>query len=425
MDFTKHYFNEEEPIEEKWGDIISQGPTGALKAVGQRAGVAALNVLRGITGKTKDMVFEPGWLKVLKPVSQKKYLGAMKEYSDWKNKKSKLGPKKNFSVVDIKNGVQGKYTGDDLISLLAKYDPNMKRVNMDSEIPPRMTIYTLNNKGKVVFFDLPIGKDGKKRYYAIGLDNKAERAFTLIHAMRFQDYAMEAGEEGEKVEKKKREKKEPTASDKGLLKHKYEVPKDQYNKLIPKVPKLKLAASYEYPMNLLDMFEEEILNEKDVKVAKNSSGAWATYSPKQTSKQWAANDLKPGNNYIAVDEKGNASEEIQKQLDADIKKKYPSEEDKPEGNQTSQDDKGELYNDLKDSLDTAYPPSKVKPSEKTKSGWIFRLKGGGVIYVYETNDGRHMVAFDDKAKPIIDKKDLINKYKLEVSDEIPEEESPE
>jgi len=427
MNFSNHYFREEQ-VNEKLSDIISKGPTGAIKAVTQRAGQGALNVLRGATGRMKTAVFEPGWLKVLRPTNQANYKKSIDIYSNWKNKKTKLGPKQNFSVVDVKNGKLGTYSKDDFIDLLGRYDAKVKstEINMDANIPPRITVYMLSNKGKVIFFDLPVGEDGKKRYYAMGLDNKAERAFTLIHGMRFEDFIMDPSEEADTGDKE-----EPkTAAKRGTLKFKYEVPPDQYKKLIPKAP-IKLAASYEYP-SLLDIFEEDVLHEKALEV----DGKKAVMTKNGEWYRLTAKGKKPYNtpistfkdNLIAVNSKGEPDEALQGELDKEIAKYKEAEGDR--GTEDKKDttvgnEEGSLYADLKDEIDINNPPSKVKPSQITKNGWRFMLKNGGIVFIYQTTDDKNMIGFDDKAKKVVDAKDLINKYKLKISKETPETESPE
>ncbi|MFW6172945.1 MAG: hypothetical protein ACOC5T_04305, partial [Elusimicrobiota bacterium] len=142
MNFEKHYFTEEQ-VDEKIGDVAKDitraGLGGIAKATAKGAGRKALNVLKGITGRTKEIAFEPNWLKALKPINFETYKQTIRKYANWKNAKAKLGPKKRFEVKDIRDGVLGDFSGDDFEDILAKYDPSMKRVNMDAEIPPVIT----------------------------------------------------------------------------------------------------------------------------------------------------------------------------------------------------------------------------------------------------------------------------------------------
>ena len=210
MNFTNHYFNEENLEEGPIADIASAGAGTVAKAVGKGIGRKIANVVRGMTGRMKTIAFEPGWLKVLRPVNQVNYKKARDMYANWKNKKTKLGPKQNFSVTDVRDGRLGEFSKDKFTDLLKRYDAKVPAdtINMDAELPPRMKVFMINNKGKVIFFDLPVGDDGKKRYYAMGLDNRAERAFTLIHGMRFDDFVMDPSEEAgsEAAEQKEKEK---------------------------------------------------------------------------------------------------------------------------------------------------------------------------------------------------------------------------
>jgi spore germination protein YaaH len=58
-------------------------------------------------------------------------------------------------------------------------------------------------------------------------------------------------------------------------------------------------------------------------------------------------------------------------------------------------------------------PSRVKTTDKVQYGWRYSLKNGGIIFVYERKDGKYMIAYDDRAKRVVEKKNLINKYGLE------------
>lgn len=427
MNFTKHYF-EQEPIQEgPVADVIAGGPGTALKAGAKGIGRAIANVARGATGRTKTIAFEPNWLKIMKPVPVATYKDLINKYANWKTQKTKLGSKKNFTIVDNRDGRLGEYSKDKFLDLLAKFDPKMTNVQMDAEIPPRMHVYIYNNKGKAVFFDLPMDEGGKKRTYAVGLDNKAERAFRQVHGMPFQDYELVTG-------KNEKEEEEPkTAKEKGLMKFQYEVPKDQYNKLIPKSGAKLAIAAKESTFSLLDIFEEDVLGEKALEVDGKKAvtigpkGEWYRLTSK--NKMLYNTPISSFKNVIAVNKKGEPDEDLQAELDKEIKiqikNKEPEDTENKEQKPTEEDGNGKLYVELQDELDSKTPPSEVKPSEKTKSGWRFVLKNGGIIFIYQTTDNKNMIGFDEKAKKVVDSKDLINKYKLEVSTKNPEVESPE
>jgi hypothetical protein len=116
-------------------------------------------------------------------------------------------------------------------------------------------------------------------------------------------------------------------------------------------------------------------------------------------------------NAVAVDAKGKPNTEAQKKLAKNIKKK-------PE-------DLGKLYQDLKDVLKDNTLPTKINPTKNTRSGFQYFLKNGGIIYLYEKTNGKYMIGFDMKSKQIVDDKNLINKYNLEVVTDEDENESPE
>ena len=320
MNFNNYYFNEEQ---------IEEGPLNIATKIGRAAGAGIgrgiANKVRGALGRMKNIAFNPQWLKVLRPTNQINYKKAMDIYTSWRNKKTKLGPKQNYSVVDIANGVFGEFsksgtgnlltkTGrdtekqaayDKLIDILKKYDSAVPtdNINMDAEIPFRITVYQLNNGGKIIFFDLPLGEDGKKRYYAMGLDNKSERAFSLIHGMRFEDFIMKPEDEG-----KPAETKQP------VLK-KFEVKKQEYDKI---VPKLRLAASNNSldklnqlseanikTYNLIDMIKK-VLKEanKEIYIFKNKKdNKWYDASSPASNMKYGTSEIKtkdPEKEYIAV-----------------------------------------------------------------------------------------------------------------------------
>jgi len=418
MNFTKHYFSEENLKEGPIADVASASVGTVAKAVAKGVGRKIANIARGATGRTKTIAFEPNWLKIMKPVSVATYKDLINKYANWKTQKAKLGPKKNFTITDNRDGRLGEFSKDKFKDILAKFDPKMENIVDDAEIPMRMHVYIYNNGGKAIFMDMPMDKAGKEREYAVGLDNKAERAFRQVHGMPFQDYELVTG----KVEDKKNEPK--TAAQQGVLKHKYEVPKDQYKKLIPQ-PGVKFAlTTAESTFSLLDIFEEDVFEEKALNVDGKKAvtigkdGEW--YRLTALNKKLYNTPISSFKNVIAVDKTGKPNKDLQKELDKDIEKEPPeATKDKEE------DGKGKLFIDLQDELDTKILPSKVKPSEKTKNGWRFLLKNGGIIFIYQTTDGKNMIGFDDKAKKVVDAKDLINKYKLEVSTETPEVESPE
>jgi len=429
MNFGKHYFKEE-IVDEKISDVVSDitkaGVGGVAKAAAKGVGRSIANVARGLTGRTKTIAFEPNWLKVLKPVDQKTYQTTQNTYANWKTQKTKLGTKKNFSVNDNKDAVLGDFSGDQFQDLLIKYDPSMKDIDMDSNIPPKMSVYILSNGGKVLFFNLPVGEDGRKRRFAMGLDNKAERAFRLIHGIPFEDYSLKQGDEAESekdVEKKKRES----------FPYRYEIEKSKFDKIAPQLgAKFKINASND-SYSLFDLFNEEILQEKTKYIFKKD-GKWISASSSKGN-PFEYEKLDPKDQYVAVmtnapvgsikiaktlEKDGNLQREIDKIIKDNKNKPEENKEDnQPEKKKFSAADEkefGELYVIISDDLDSE--PIQVKPSKRIKYGWSFPLSNDGKLVVYQTVDGKNKIAFDEIAKKIVDKYKLIQKFGL--TEETPE-----
>ena len=426
MNFQKHYFREEK-LEEKISDVVSDvGGAGAgkiAKAAAKGVGRGIANIARGALGRTKEMAFEPNWLKVLKPIDQKTYQSALKQYANWKSQKTKLGPKKKIEIKDLRDGVLGDFSGDDFVDILAKYDSSMKNIDMESEIKPQISIYLLNNGGKVIFMNLPVGEDGKKRKFAMGLDNKGERIFRLIHGMTFQDFSLRGDEEAVAEKDKGKE----------TLKYKYEIDDKEFERLAPdegeKFVRFKLADSNQ-SFSLLDMFTEEVLGEgQTVKYLIKKDDKWMIATdaeekefndPNPKHKYWAVKGSEVGLDRAPLRKADAKDKELQKELDDWIKKetggdnKIEKTEDNPDEKKKSYDkadvkEFGELALDLKDELQTT--PNVVKPDDKIQYGWRYLLKNGGVIFVYQSKeDEKNYIKYDDKARQVVKDKGLVTKY---------------
>lgn len=410
MNFNTHYFNEEN-VEEK----ISVGSV--AKAAVKGIGRSIANVARGATGRTKTVTFEPGWLKIMKPVDLATYKDLINKYANWKTQKSKLGPKKNFSITDNRDGILGEFSKDEFEEILTKHDPSMKDIIQDAEIPMRMHVYIINNGGKAIFMDLPMSEDGKKRRYAIGLDNKAERAFRQIHGMPFQDYELVTDKSSQTEVKPINTKQE--------LK-KLEVKKQEYDKI---APKLRLAASYEYSKNLLNMFEDEVLEAKKSdaleidgkKAVTTKNGEWFRLTA--TNKKIIGSPILTfTDNLIAVNSKGEQDNALQDELNKEITKEKEAK-NKTEESTTQNDGKeepnkgnyGALYVDIKDNLESPDTiPSESKETEKAKVGWVYKLKNNGRIFLYQSKENdKYYISFNDEGEKVVNAKNLIDKYKLE------------
>jgi len=416
MDFKNHYFVESK-IDEKLSDVAADikdaGVAGVAKAAAKGVGRGLANLARGALGRTKTIAFEPNWLKELKPIDQKTYQQSVRQYANWKSQKTKLGPKKKFEVKDLKIGVLGEFSKDKFVDILAKYDSSLNQVDMEAAIQPEMNVYILNNGGKIFFMNLPVGEDGKKRKFAMGLDAKAERAFRLIHGMSFQDYSLKGDEEATSKEEKPGMKK-------------YEIDKKMFSRLAPEPRKIKLAASNN-SFSLFDMFNEEVLEEKDRYVTKDGE-KWLLVKKLKSGSFKVSPDneiLTLKDNDIAVDKNGNQDEELQKQVnDLSQKEKNQKSADveneielqlKNNSNPTPEEEDafGELFYEIKPDIKTVSP---VKPSEKVVNGWRFLTRNNGTIFVYEGKGGNFYIAFDNKGEEIVDKYKLLTKYDIEVVD---------
>ena len=436
MNFTNHYFNEEEQIDEA-GEIIGK----IQRAIGAGAARGVANIVRGALGRMKNIAFNPKWLKVLRPVTQANYKKAQNIYSSWRNKKTKLGPKESYSIVDVGNGVFGEFSkkggkflgatnyltkkgrnqaneqaNDELISILKKYDSTVPadKINMSADIKPQITIYLLNNRGKIIFFNLPIGDDGKKRYYAMGLDNKAERAFTLIHGMRFDDFVMEPSEEAgsEAAEQKEKEK-----AGIGKIIGKVKISPNKYQELAPTGKK----ESVEYS-NLFDLFEKEVLDEGKIKYYYKKDDVWYIATGDERS-ELNADTFNSNTNYVAIqtDKDKVTRKEARSLKDKEAQKELNDYIDTLKSNSDSSGetkDYGKLYDEIKDELKGE--PSKVKPDDKQEGGWRYALNNQGVLFLYKSlKDKKYYLSYNKPAEKIA--KSLIDKFGLTNAPESPEE----
>jgi len=488
MNFSNHYFKEETIQEGPVADVIKGGPGTALKAGAKGLGRAIANVARGATGRTKTMAFEPNWLKIMKPVDLKTYKDLINKYANWKTQKTKLGPKKNFTITDNRDGRLGEFSKDKFTEIIGRFDKNaqnklealgdVKDLQNPKEvkIPMRMHVYIYNNGGKAIFFDMPANEDGSKRIYAVGLDNKAERAFRQVHGMPFQDYELVTG-------------KEPQKQDINKL-TKVPLDKSDYNKLAPKKESNYSLNKSNYILNL---FEDEIMEANEVKVIKKD-GKWFTV----TNNAEVTKDMVNKNKdleYIAVKDKdSNKDNNLQKEFKKDLglpedEGNKPNEidgkkavrpgtggdwffidKDNKELEKVTDDDfkKGNLVavtsNDVnkedeegnkdalnkeiervkgenKESSDTSTSdksevkdkgainkyieneiegePAEVKKTGDAEEGWRFNLKNKGVLFLYKSSkNGKYYLSYNVPAEDIAER--IIDGEHLERGPEIPE-----
>ena len=383
MNFQNHYFREEESLQE--APLAKK----VAAAVGTGVGRAALNVLRGATGRMKTIAFEPAWLKFLKPLDYNTYKQTIDTYASWRNKKTKLGPKQTYTIKDMRRGVLGEFSKDDFKDILSKYDPSMENIDMDAEIKPEMSVYILNNGGKIIFMSLPVGPNGKKRKFALGLDNKAERAFALIHGMTIHNYTLTGEEEDTSKQ----------VSTPGLKK--VVITKQDF---IDLSPKMSLVKSSNDSFDLFDLFNEEILEAKGLEidgkraVIKAKDGKWYRFGDDKKVMDNVVTKFKDREDLIAVNIKGEPDEGLQKELDNLIKDVKET------------DDKyGKLYIEIKKELKDI--PIETKGNKTRENGFLYELKNGGKIHLYQdSKDKKYYIGYDAKAEEIVDKYKLLKKY---------------
>ena len=257
MEFKNYYFVESKQLDEGIGTSIAS-------AIGRKI----KNVGRGIMGSKKHTAFNPKWLKVLKPFDAATYKATLDFYSNAQMGRTKIGQKKNYMVTDMMYGDVNSDVRDELTNILVKEDPQYKDIDLDAEIPPEISVYILNNGGKVIFMQLPVGADGKKKRYAFGLNGPAEKAFSFIHGKSFADYSMKLSDEAGKSEDiDDMPKKEISA--------------DIFSKLIPNIvaDKTKTKQKAE-SFSLFDMFDSIMITEgakrkPTIYIVKKGKKSWA------------------------------------------------------------------------------------------------------------------------------------------------------
>ena len=414
MNFNQYYFNEKNLTEINWLKSRFFG-----------------NAVRALVGSGKRKV-NP---RDFKKFTQLTPAGFSEIFSIFSNR---YDNRKNLKH-HIKNLYTALISPKDTVGLFLYKDEKGQDKEIEVSDPKQIkaaSYYETNKGGRIMLVDISdAAENGRDRYF-IGLDGNALKFWnaplkkggvgrdfrTWLAAQAAATYKPSQASISPEFPGKGEEK--PTAAAQNLLKFKYNVPEDQYHKMVPKAgAQLHLAptGTESISFSLLDLFSEEVLKEKERAITKVDD-QW--YLVRKFKNGWQVRMDNPVSKFTdkdyAVDNKGQKDEALQKDLDS-LRGKQ-KEDSKRESQMKEQ---GELFKDLKDELDANKPPAKVKPSEKTKSGWRFILKNGGIIFVYETTDGKYMLGFDDKAKKTVDTKDLVRKYHLEIAKEYPEVESPE
>lgn len=425
MNFENHYFTEEEQINE----FLGLGwLAGHWKDFDPRN---ASNFVRKIAGSTKRKI-QPQQYDTYE-VSQKGFQNLFgRVTANYNNPKNK---NKKFFVKDL---FEGKFK-----------DENAPEAFDEFEDVESTAVFRLNNGGAIILYHIK-DDEGDDRYY-VGIDGPGQKFFAAKEkqgglGMIFKSWlsAQKAGNVWNLSDVIKGEQKKKKKVDVGV-KHKIEIDREKFNDIAPEVDKIRRLAASNKSLNLLDIFNEEVL--KEVKgLVIDGKKAVTIGSPKKGGKagEWYRVD-KNGNiikgsapikkftdDLIAVDKDGEPSDDLKNELEKEIEQykekksggeeKEPKKEDKVDNGEKPSKEQvdayGKLYFDIKDELQTK--PNEVK-SKNVKNGWRYITNNNGTIFVYQSKvDDKYYIAYDDKGKNIVDKYDLINKYNLEKAAEAPE-----
>lgn len=415
MNFENHYFTEEQINE-----FLGLGwLAGHWKDFDPRN---ATNFVRKIAGSTKRKI-QPQQYDTYE-VSQKGFQNLFgRVTANYNNPKNK---NKKFFVKDL---FEGKFK-----------DENAPEVFDEFEDVESTAVFRLNNGGAIILYHIK-DNEGDDRYY-VGIDGPGQKFFAAKEkqgglGMIFKSWlsAQKAGNVWNLSDVIKGEqKKKKVSSD---VKHKIEIDREKFNDIAPEADKIRKLAASNKSLNLLDIFNEEVLKEAKGLVI-NGKRAVTIGSPKKggESGEWyrvgksgkiitGSGAISNFTNVIAVDKNGEPDEDLQRELNKEIEKyknrKLNGEENGKGEDEVSKeqvDAYGKLYFDIKDELQTK--PNEVK-SKNVKNGWRYITNNNGTIFVYQSKvDDKYYIAYDDKGKNIVDKYDLINKYNLEKATEAPE-----
>jgi len=260
----------------------------------------------------------------------------------------------------------------------------------------------------------------------MGLDNKAERAFTLIHGMRFDDFVMEPSEEAGSEAADKAEKEKAGI---GKIIGKVKISPNKYKELAPESISYFKNQLIEKSNYLLSLFEEDILceaaqaalkNKEDKKAVTKVDNIWKVMRTNKSLIGAASNDNML-DRYYAVNKDGEPDENLQKELEKDAKEQSSSTSSNTSATSATPQPstkKGSLYDEIEDDL--TGEPSEVKPDEKQEDGWRYEMKNKGVLFLYKSKkDNKYYLSYNKPAEKLA--KGLIDKYGLESAPETPED----
>jgi len=427
-DFSKHYFAEENVDE---ANILTKSRFGS-------------NLFRQLIGSAKRKI-KPNDYDDTVEISPRGFANLFGMMTNEYNAKGK--DKRKFFIKDL---FKGTFREKDAHPAFADIYDHDKTVSV--------SFYKLNNGGNIILYNLK-DDEGDDIYYA-SIDGKGEKFFAADRKKGGLGMVFKAWLAAQKTQDvfnlpdvPKGEKR--AAADKL---NKIEISKDDFLKLAPEPKKMKktggtfdmfmqakLAAGYEEDMSIIDIFNEEVMDERKRRVGpkgprqvfKDEQGVWRRLHGKQEISSPKGTD-------VVVDTSGDPDPDAQKDYDEWIrkekaapdkqepektdpeeflepdepvkepeKKEEPAKIEKPEDIKKKPEFKdayGELAFELKTSNELKEVPNQLKPTDKVKAGWRYVLKNNGAIFVYQGKDNKYYIGFDTKAKPTADKLGLVNKY---------------
>lgn len=415
MNFQKHYFTEEEQINEilgikNWKDLDPRNIT---------------NIFRKMGGSTKRKI-QPRSYETTE-VSQKGFqnlFGKLTiDYNDTSRKKKK---------IFIKDLFEGKFK-----------EESAPDVFEDFQEVESTAVFRLNNGGAVILYHI-IDEDNDDRFF-VGIDGAGQKYFAAKKkdgglGMIFKSWlsAQKAGNVWNLSNVAKGDVKKKQSA----MKKKIEIDDRKYDELTPEANKIRQLVASNQSFNLFDLFNEEVLSER-----KNKKLEYLMFKNGIFYKA----DIDGGKAKIVDDENGDpievekfdtdkyeyqvlnkdgtehkkGMEELNKELGKtepkDNKEEKPNEESPKEDDTPSNEEEeayGKLYYDIKSDLKNEPAPIK---SKNVKQGWRYWANNNGVIFVYQSKtNNKYYIAYDEKGEQIVKKYDLINKYDLEKTIDTPE-----
>jgi hypothetical protein len=268
------------------------------------------------------------------------------------------------------------------------------------------SVYKTNNGGTIILYELQDG-EGETKYY-VATDGKSEKFFSAEVKKGGLGMLFKAWLTSQKSNKN-------IFPDKGAVASKPKMPikvidKATYDKLVP-VESVQFGES-----ELMD--EEDKQNEPRSLFYNDSQNLWKRWRKSGDPDTWAAIS-KFRKDDFEVDKDGNKSndnEELLKKAKGEIvqPKSNDSKVNDKDGSEIDEKKMGELYNKIKVELESE--PKKFS-SKNIETGWIYTLKGNGVIYTYKSSqDGKYKISWNPakgKARDLLIKLGYIDREDID------------